>query len=278
MPLVPIMPDFRGEQVHAAAAPVRAAGRAAEQLGDQLARRHALGQGVAVPAVRAEDDVVGPQMGTDAGGDRFLADVGVAGAVDQAALMRAGQLLLAAADQNHDSDTETRDGSGSDPLESIGRVDRLSFCYASTRNMIQVRDPHGLLGMDIADTESSADGPDPLLRLSLEKTLEKNLGQVRRCEFRPISTDPKTVQRFAEHVFYRLMTSIARSSQVNQSKCPQRRQGISGRIGWLDLDFGAADRQRLGWPSGVCEGSPSHLPSVTLVSSYGVTVAAALAQ
>ena len=50
--------DFRREQVHAAAAAARAAGRPAEQLGDQLARRHALGQRVAVPAVRAEDDVV----------------------------------------------------------------------------------------------------------------------------------------------------------------------------------------------------------------------------
>ena len=54
--------DFGGEQVHAAAAAVRAAGLPAVQLGDQLPRRHALGQGVAVAAVRAEDHVVRPQM------------------------------------------------------------------------------------------------------------------------------------------------------------------------------------------------------------------------
>ena len=77
-------PDLGREEVHAAAAAVRAAGRPAEQLGDQLARRHALGQRVAVPAVGAEDDVVGPQMGADADGDRLLPDVGVAGAVDRA--------------------------------------------------------------------------------------------------------------------------------------------------------------------------------------------------
>ena len=93
--------DFGREQVHAAAAAARAAGRAAEQLGDQLARRHALGQRVAVAAVRAEDGVVGSQMRAHAGGDRFLADVGVAGAVDQPALMTAGELLLGRADQLH---------------------------------------------------------------------------------------------------------------------------------------------------------------------------------
>ena len=54
--------DLGSEQVHAAAAAVRAAGRPAEQLGDQLPRRHALGQGVPVAAMRAEDHVVRAQM------------------------------------------------------------------------------------------------------------------------------------------------------------------------------------------------------------------------
>ena len=49
--------DFGGEEMHAAAAALRAAGRAAEELGEQLPRREPLGQGMAVPAVRAEDDV-----------------------------------------------------------------------------------------------------------------------------------------------------------------------------------------------------------------------------
>ena len=87
IPLVPIMPGFGSEQVHAAAAALRTAGRAAEQLGEQLAGRHALGEGVPVPAMRAEDDVVAAQVGTDPGGDRLLPDVRMAGPMDQAALM-----------------------------------------------------------------------------------------------------------------------------------------------------------------------------------------------
>jgi hypothetical protein len=97
----PHQADPRGEQVHAAAAAVRAAGLPAVQLGDELPRRHALGQRVTVAAVRAEDDVVGPQMGADAGRDRLLADVGVAGAVNQAALVGARQPLFTAADPRH---------------------------------------------------------------------------------------------------------------------------------------------------------------------------------
>ncbi len=46
--------DFGREKVHTAAAAVGAAGLAAVQLGDQLPRRHALGQRVAVAAVGAE--------------------------------------------------------------------------------------------------------------------------------------------------------------------------------------------------------------------------------
>src|SRR5262245_40519563 len=52
-------------------------------------------------AMGAEDHVVRSQVGTDADGDRLLTNVGVAGAVDQAALMRAGELLLALADEEH---------------------------------------------------------------------------------------------------------------------------------------------------------------------------------
>ena len=54
-----------------------------------------------MPAVRAEDHVVRAQVGADAGGDRLLADVGVAGAVDQPALVAPRQLLLALANQLH---------------------------------------------------------------------------------------------------------------------------------------------------------------------------------
>src|SRR5262249_1259005 len=94
-------PDFRREQVHAAAAALRAAGSAAEQLGEQLARRDALRQGVPVPAVRAEHDIAAVEVSTDAGGNGLLADVRMTGAVDQSALMRPRQLLLAATDEEH---------------------------------------------------------------------------------------------------------------------------------------------------------------------------------
>ena len=92
---------FGSEQVHAAAASLGTAGRAAEKLGEQLAGRHALGQCVPVPAVRAEDDVVAAQMRTNPGGDRLLPDVGMTGPVNQPALMRSRQLLFAAPDQDH---------------------------------------------------------------------------------------------------------------------------------------------------------------------------------
>jgi hypothetical protein len=52
-------------------------------------------------AMRAENDVIGSQMGANADGDRLLADVGVTGAMDQPALVRAGQLFLALTDQLH---------------------------------------------------------------------------------------------------------------------------------------------------------------------------------
>src|SRR5262249_26729047 len=68
---------------------------------DQRERRHALRQRVAVAAVGAENDVVRPQVGGHADRDRLLADVSVAGPVDEPALVRPGELLLARADQRH---------------------------------------------------------------------------------------------------------------------------------------------------------------------------------
>ena len=93
--------DFGGEQVHAAAAPLRTAGRAAEQFGEQLAGRNTLGQRMPVSAVRAEDDVIAAQMGTNAGGNRLLSHVSMTRTMNQPALMRTRQLLFATADQNH---------------------------------------------------------------------------------------------------------------------------------------------------------------------------------
>ena len=93
--------DLRSEQVHAAAAAARTAGGPAKQLGEQLPRRHPLGQGMAMAAMRAEDHVFLAQVRTHANGDRLLSDIGVAGPVNQAALMRPCQLLLTQANEQH---------------------------------------------------------------------------------------------------------------------------------------------------------------------------------
>ena len=94
-------PDLRLEQVHAAAASAGGAAGQAVQLGEQLDRGQPLGQRVAVAAVGAEHQVVVAQVGADAGGDRLLADVGVAAAVDQSGLERPDQPLLALPDRDH---------------------------------------------------------------------------------------------------------------------------------------------------------------------------------
>ena len=56
---------------------------------------------MAVTTVRAENRVLRLQMRADTGGDRFLANVGVARAVDQTALVRPGQSFFAETDGLH---------------------------------------------------------------------------------------------------------------------------------------------------------------------------------
>ena len=101
MPLVPMRPTSGAKRCMLPPRPCEQPVAAAEQLGDQLPRRNALGERVAVTAMRAEDDIVRAQMSADAGGDRLLADISVAGAMHQAALTGAGQLLLRPADEEH---------------------------------------------------------------------------------------------------------------------------------------------------------------------------------
>jgi hypothetical protein len=76
-------------EMHRAAAPAAAAVALAVELGHQRARRHALGERVAVTAMRRGDPVAGPQMGADADRSRLLADIEVE---------EAGRLALAAGD------------------------------------------------------------------------------------------------------------------------------------------------------------------------------------
>ena len=93
--------DLGREEVHAAAPAARAAGGAPEELGHQLARGHPLGERVAVAAMGAQHRVVRPEVGGHADRDRLLADVGVAGAVNQPRGVRAGQRLLRPPDHDH---------------------------------------------------------------------------------------------------------------------------------------------------------------------------------
>ncbi len=94
-------PNFGREQVHAAPAAGRATGLAAIELGEQLARLQSFGQRVAMPAVGAKNHILPPQMGTDADRDRFLSDIRVTGALNEAALMRFRQLLFTQANRLH---------------------------------------------------------------------------------------------------------------------------------------------------------------------------------
>jgi hypothetical protein len=56
---------------------------------------------MSVPTVRAENDVFGLEMSAGSDRDGLLADVGVTRPMNQSTLMRPGQLLFAAANQQH---------------------------------------------------------------------------------------------------------------------------------------------------------------------------------
>ena len=84
--------------VHRAAAAAAVAGRPAEQLGHHQPRLVALGDGVAMAAVRAHDVVGGPERGDGADGDGLLTQVGVQVAADVADAVLLDGALLEAAD------------------------------------------------------------------------------------------------------------------------------------------------------------------------------------
>ena len=94
-------PDLGGKQVHRAPPAARAARGPAKQLGAQVGRRHPLGQGMAMAAVGAEDRVAVGEMPTDADGHRLLADIRMAGAMDEAARVAAGKLFFGETDDEH---------------------------------------------------------------------------------------------------------------------------------------------------------------------------------
>ena len=93
--------DLRRKQMHGATATARAAGLATKEFRHELARLHAFGERMSMAAVRAEDGVRFMQMRAHARGDGFLADIGVAGTVDESALMRFCESLLHHADDEH---------------------------------------------------------------------------------------------------------------------------------------------------------------------------------
>ena len=85
----PEQPDAAVVEVHGAAAPAATSVALAEELGHQRARRDALGERMAVPAMRGGDPVGWPQMRADADCGRLLADV---------EMQEARRLALAAGD------------------------------------------------------------------------------------------------------------------------------------------------------------------------------------
>ena len=97
MPLVPIIPNLRLKEVHTSPSSLRAASRATEKLGNHFVRANSLCQGMPVPAVRAENGIIGAQVRAHAGGNRLFPDISMAGAVNQTHLVRTGQLLLSVA-------------------------------------------------------------------------------------------------------------------------------------------------------------------------------------
>ena len=93
--------NFGREQMHAAAPAPRTPRGPAIQLREELLRFQSLGQRVAVAAMRAENHVGFAQFGTDARGNRLLADIGMASPMNQPALMRFGEPLFTEPDQKH---------------------------------------------------------------------------------------------------------------------------------------------------------------------------------
>src|SRR5688572_2743227 len=87
--------------VHRPALALAVAGFLAEQLGEHQVRRRALGQAVAVTAVRARDVVVVPQRLADADGNRFLADIEVRQAWHQRAGVEIVHALFEQPDGHH---------------------------------------------------------------------------------------------------------------------------------------------------------------------------------
>ena len=87
--------------VHRAALAFAVAVDAPEQLGHHALHVRALGDAVAVAAVRAGHPIGVRQVGAHADGDGFLADIGVHGAVDLACRPQLDRELVELADQDH---------------------------------------------------------------------------------------------------------------------------------------------------------------------------------
>ena len=132
IPLVPIMPVSGANRCMLPPRPWEQPVARPKSSANSCARRHALGQGMPVPAMRAEDDVVAAQVRTDAGGDRLLPDVGMAGSVNQPALVRSCQLLFAAANQDHRAIKGQKLVAGSDGWRDRPRGGSVSSSLGST--------------------------------------------------------------------------------------------------------------------------------------------------
>ena len=94
-------PDAEIGDVHGAALALAVAGLPPVELGHHAVEVGALGDAVAVAAMRRDDPVAAIERGTDADGDCLLADVAVHDAVDLAGMVVGRGAFLEAADGEH---------------------------------------------------------------------------------------------------------------------------------------------------------------------------------
>ena len=87
--------------MHASTATVGTSALPPKQLGNQRLRCHSFGKRVTVAAMGAEDGVVVIEVCTNARCDRLFTHVGVAGTVNQTALVASSEMLLSAANLHH---------------------------------------------------------------------------------------------------------------------------------------------------------------------------------
>jgi hypothetical protein len=93
--------DLGREQMHTTSATTRTTCGASKKLCHQFPGGHAFRECMTVPAVRTKNWVIVFQLRTDSCRNRFLSNIGMAGTVNQAALMAPRKFLFGKSNQQH---------------------------------------------------------------------------------------------------------------------------------------------------------------------------------